>query len=881
MRRHSGTIEPPSCCKEHIVAALVVFVTFWKYDNNKNNNNNNNNSNTTTTTTNNNNNSNTNPNATTNRQVDKSTSPGASFRIVEQAQTNSPQSVSEEQRLSKNYSSFPWLYPGEQIIYQVNHVAYIKSKYFVEHEHFHTNPQFKLCNASTVADTGTTSATKATRNKRSNSEKKRKNSDNQPRRIIHGNLYITNFQIRFIQERFDDDDSDDEDSIGTFSPSIPLASILTLEEKLSNESSAFRNYYSQISGNNDDTNQDTFFSPSALGVHHNHMVRLNNGSADKDGQVDRSGEEDCSSILKIYGKTLNSMKLAFFRNSCSKSKKGSEISWSAQLAIKELNYLLNNLKVPKNLFAFQFGEQRDQHRKLMKFFTEKQMCNGWNIYNVKQDFARQGLKFDENPHWRLTEVNINYQICDSYPAQFVVPKSITDDQLRACALFRSKGRIPALSWIHPSPNNGGCIIRCSQPMVGFMRSRSREDEELIEAILKTTPAQRAHIIDCRPKANALAQTMMGRGYEDVTYYNNCSIEFMGIDNIHAMHSSLQTLTKLCQKQGDVYWLSNLENTGWLRHCRLILQCAQKIVEMVELKGMAVIVHCSDGWDRTTQVSSLAQLLLDPYYRTIRGFESLIEKEWCSFGHKFCDRLGHIRNPNLTDEISPVFVQFIDCVWQILQQFPENFEFNETFLITILDHSHSCLFGNFLHNCEKEREMDGVKQNTISLWTYINSNKQRFTNALYKKELERKSRRVLILDCAIETLCLHFWVGYFYRYRMGMKARYQKIQSQIFNIYHIENAQIKRTLANETRQREQIEKELQECKHKINRLNECLKWFEQTGTSAIFSEEKGNDVVMLTKFAGAGNMAKTDASDEDDDGESIMKKSIRLMENYFK
>lgn len=41
-----------------------------------------------------------------------------------------------------------------------------------------------------------------------------------------------------------------------------------------------------------------------------------------------------------------------------------------------------------------------------------------------------------------------------------------------------------------------------------------------------------------------------------------------------------------------------------------------IVKAVEQEGQHVVVHCSDGWDRTPQVVALAELLLDPFYRTI-------------------------------------------------------------------------------------------------------------------------------------------------------------------------------------------------------------------------------------------------------------------------
>lgn len=74
-----------------------------------------------------------------------------------------------------------------------------------------------------------------------------------------------------------------------------------------------------------------------------------------------------------------------------------------------------------------------------------------------------------------------------------------------------------------------------------------------------------------------------------------------------------------------------------------------------------MIHCSDGWDRTAQLTSLAQVLLDPYYRTTEGFVVLVEKEWRSFGHRFEDR--H-HNPEKSQERAPIFLLFLDCVFQV-------------------------------------------------------------------------------------------------------------------------------------------------------------------------------------------------------------------------
>ena len=62
--------------------------------------------------------------------------------------------------------------------------------------------------------------------------------------------------------------------------------------------------------------------------------------------------------------------------------------------------------------------------------------------------------------------------------------------------FRSKGRLPCLSFLH---KNGAAIARCSQPLRGLGK-RSAEDEALVQAIHAANPSGKVtYIVDTRPK----------------------------------------------------------------------------------------------------------------------------------------------------------------------------------------------------------------------------------------------------------------------------------------------------------------------------------------------------------------------------------------------
>ena len=109
-----------------------------------------------------------------------------------------------------------------------------------------------------------------------------------------------------------------------------------------------------------------------------------------------------------------------------------------------------------------------------------------------------------------------------------------------------------------------------------------------------------------------------------------TINFMNIGNIHTVRKAFLGMGKACRKGCVSFpavlthapnplalasgahavlvlwyrkpdWLEAVSDAGWLQLCRKVLTAANTVAEYLS-QGHPVLVHCSDGWDRTPQVS---------------------------------------------------------------------------------------------------------------------------------------------------------------------------------------------------------------------------------------------------------------------------------------
>ena len=239
--------------------------------------------------------------------------------------------------------------------------------------------------------------------------------------------------------------------------------------------------------------------------------------------------------------------------------------------------------------------------------------------SIEEEMCRFGLQA-EDAGWRYYH-NEDYQI-SSYPAKFMVPALASDELIAAGAKQRSKGRVPALTWAHPTTR--ACLVRSAQPLAGlkFVNAKNLgSDEALLLAICDTVSNDSLiHIVDCRPKLNAEANALTGKGFENVkAMKGRATLDFMNIGNIHVMRQSLSHLAEACHDPANYYDL--LSSSKWQSHLRLILSSSYHIAQHLYSQEAPVLVHCSDGWDRTSQLCSLSQVLIGELCRTFLAFIS--------------------------------------------------------------------------------------------------------------------------------------------------------------------------------------------------------------------------------------------------------------------
>ncbi len=153
------------------------------------------------------------------------------------------------------------------------------------------------------------------------------------------------------------------------------------------------------------------------------------------------------------------------------------------------------------------------------------------------------------------------------------------------------------------------------------------------------------IVDARPLINSYAMQVVGKGSENMDHYKSATKMFLSIDNIHVMRSSLNKVIEAV-KDADLSSLPPnaelLARSNWIRHIAAILDGSDIIAKQVGVKAAHVLIHCSDGWDRTSPErpgpDNARPLLQDDRRLHSAGGEGLAVVR-----HMFQQRSGHLNS----------------------------------------------------------------------------------------------------------------------------------------------------------------------------------------------------------------------------------------------
>eukprot|EP00662_Eupelagonemidae_sp_cell21_P022455 gene22455-4640_t len=142
--------------------------------------------------------------------------------------------------------------------------------------------------------------------------------------------------------------------------------------------------------------------------------------------------------------------------------------------------------------------------------------------------------------------------------------------------------------------------------------------------------------------SALVGGLFGRA--GAAFAGVCAVDFLDIANIHNVRGAFADMraaaadgpadgTPLSRPYSALTARPYCYPALWVWGALLVvlLRGARAVAASV-VRGGCVVVHCSDGWDRTPQLCSLACAVADPWHRTVAGLAGAVARDWAAFGH---------------------------------------------------------------------------------------------------------------------------------------------------------------------------------------------------------------------------------------------------------
>lgn len=232
--------------------------------------------------------------------------------------------------------------------------------------------------------------------------------------------------------------------------------------------------------------------------------------------------------------------------------------------------------------------------------------SSWESPVIGDEFER--LQVDTQ-HWSLSTFNSDYSLCETYPSQLILPSKFSRDQILQISNGHDDFRLPVLVW--RSPKN--FILTCSN----LNNEQTKLNSEYFDAIIDTLPEksilQYIFLNQDTKVANSL-QLGQKVGQSRPVFFPNL------FPNIDLINAQIQLFDYIVEHRPTEYSISaGLLELPWFGYVSKTMEVITQLGEEASELNFSFLLIGDSRYNHTPVISSLLQLVLDPYYRTFEGF----------------------------------------------------------------------------------------------------------------------------------------------------------------------------------------------------------------------------------------------------------------------